>query len=282
MGAMSTQPGAVATPQTSSAQQHESAKAAPQPETPHVAFTCTGADGTVIAGRDQTRPFYAASTMKVAVLLAALRQVAAGELSLDTTLVATSTFTGYGQQFTLDGDHLDEQFPAAGTPLTLREVLDPMITRSTNEATNLAMQLVGIEAIGQVVTDLNLVATKVQRLIGDSDGREAGRTNEVCSQDLTTLSRAVLTDLLGIGTELTSFATGLLQGQQLPIIGAVLPEGTRWGSKSGWIDGIRHDLAFIGDPGRELHLAVCTDGIDQATADQVIGALTEALVLPRL
>lgn len=249
---------------------------------PRISFTCTDAEGSVLAARDQDRPYYAASTMKVAVLLAALRQVASGSLDLAAPVVATATFTGHGAAFTLDGDHLDEQFPVAGTELTVAEVLTPMITRSTNEATNLAMQLVGLDAIGQVVSDLGLASTRIERLIGDVDAREAGLTNEVSSRDLTTLTRALLTDRFGLGAELTAFATGLLEAQELPIIGAVLPAGVRWGSKSGWIDGIRHDLAFAGEPGAELHLAVCTEGLDQQTADQAIGALAQALLVPRL
>lgn len=249
---------------------------------PRISFTCTDATGTVIAARDEYRPYYAASTMKVAVLLTALRRVAAGSLDLAAPVTATATFTGHGAAFTLDGDHLDEKFPPPGTELTVAQVLTPMITRSTNEATNLAIQLVGLEAIGQVVADLELVATRVERMIGDVDAREAGLTNEVCSRDLTTLTRAVLTDALGVGAELTSFGTGLLQAQELPIIGAVLPAGTRWGSKSGWIDGIRHDLAFAGEPGSELHLAVCTEELSQPAADQAIGALAQALLVPRL
>lgn len=249
---------------------------------PHISFTCTDSDGTVIAARDGSRPYYAASTMKVAVLLTALRQAAAGTLDLSAPVVATATFTGHGAAFTLDGDHLDEQFPAAGTELTVAQVLTPMITRSTNEATNLAIQLVGLDAIGKVIADLGLTTTRIERLIGDVDAREAGLTNEVCSLDLTTLTRALLADRLGVGAELTTFGTGLLEAQELPIIGAALPEGTRWGSKSGWIDGIRHDLAFAGEPGEELHLAVCTEGLDQASADQAIEALAQALLVPRL
>jgi len=53
-----------------------------------------------------------------------------------------------------------------------------------------------------------------------------------------------------------------LRGQEYPRIAEVLPAGTVWGSKSGWVPGIEHDVAFVGEPGSpDLRvLAVCTRG----------------------
>ena len=53
-----------------------------------------------------------------------------------------------------------------------------------------------------------------------------------------------------------------------------MPEGVPYGSKSGWVDGIRHDVAFVGGPGPDaLVVAVCTRGYDEPEAEETLQAL---------
>src|SRR5699024_963497 len=140
------------------------------------------------------RPYYAASTMKLAVLLAATSAVAEGRLSLGHELPVSRTFTGAdGTPFVLEGDHLDAELPPPGTPMTLAGHLDAMITRSSNEATNTVMELVGVPAVAQVAT---ACGGRVERLIGDPAAVGTGRTNEVTAVALTTLVRAVTTGVV--------------------------------------------------------------------------------------
>ena len=55
---------------------------------------------------------------------------------------------------------------------------------------------------------------------------------------------------------------------------AAVPAGVPYGSKSGWVDGIRHDVAFVGTPGPgALVIAVCTSGYDEAHAEEALRAL---------
>ena len=52
------------------------------------------ADGAVLSASRADDPFYAASTIKLHVLLAVLRAAEQGRLDLDAELPATCTFTG--------------------------------------------------------------------------------------------------------------------------------------------------------------------------------------------
>ena len=75
---------------------------------PLIAWALVDADGTVLAEHESARPFYAASTIKLHVLLAVLRAADAGTLDLDHEETSRHTFTGVdGRPFTLDGDHVD-------------------------------------------------------------------------------------------------------------------------------------------------------------------------------
>lgn len=255
----------------------------PAPREPHISVALTDAAGRVLFARDPDRSYYAASTMKLAVLLAATRAVARGGLSLEQELPVSRTFTSTeGTPFVLDGDHLDPELPPPGTPMSLAGMLDAMITRSSNEATNSVMELVGVPAVAQVARACGL---HVERLIGDSVAITAGRTNEVTAADLTVLMRAVTTGVVPGWSEplpghLVDLHLDALQRQTIAPIGTALATGVRWGSKSGEIEGFRHDVAFVGDPGGDAvrYLAVCTQGLGAAAADEAIAALTEALL----
>lgn len=291
---------------------------------PLIAWALVDADGTVLAEHESARPFYAASTIKLHVLLAALRAVDAGNVELDATVPATRTFGGVdGSAFTLAGDHLDPTHPADGTPIPVRELLVRMIDRSSNEATNAVIDLVGLDAVEAVIEALGLRATRVERRIGDASALARGLTNETCAADLAETMRRIVrreagvpagpcskaglvagelettaeTETLvepgtprGSGTRggpkpharepgpglLSPASTGLaldvLRAQQMRVILDVLPEGLDAGSKSGEVDGFRHDVAFVGDPrSADLRcLAVMTSGIALAAADDAI------------
>jgi beta-lactamase class A len=71
----------------------------------------------------------------------------------------------------------------------------------------------------------------------------------------------------------------LLRAQEYSLIGPALPAAARWGSKSGWVTGIRHDVAFAqpcegSDPSEGFILAVCTRAYAEEEATTAIAALS--------
>ncbi|GAA4529425.1 serine hydrolase [Brachybacterium paraconglomeratum] len=267
-----------------------------------VTHTLLDAQGRVLSSDGPGRPHYAASTIKLHVLQAALRAAADGALDLAAEVPATRTFTGVdGARFTLDGDHLDPTHPADGTPIAVRDLLLRMIDRSSNEATNQVTELIGLPAVAATITALGLVSTRMQRLIGDGAALAQGLTNETSAADLAETMRVVVRggdsigldrqDLAlaeqgvgpaapGVTRQGLALARDALRAQQIPVIGTVLRVGVEWGSKSGWVDGFRHDVAYIGDPeGADLRiLAVMTAGLPAEVADQRITALARELL----
>lgn len=262
----------------------------PAPDEPRISVALTDAAGQTLFAKDSERHYYAASTMKLAVLLAASHEVAEGRLTLDDELPTSRTFTGEGgTPFVLEGDHLDAELPPPGTPMSLGGHLDAMITRSSNEATNSVMEIVSAPAVAEAAVASGTRRTRIERLIGDPAAVAAGLTNVVTAADLATLMRATTTGHVPgwpspLPAELVARHVDALARQTIAPIGAALPKGVRWGSKSGEVDGIRHDVAFIGDPATDAvrYLAVCTQGLGEAAADEAIAALTEALVVSRL
>src|SRR5690625_4180892 len=255
------------------------------PTQPTLAYALADARGQLLAAERADHPFYAASTIKLHVLLAALQAADGTEagkdgpgdeplLDLDQSVPATRTFLGAdGKPFTLGGDHLDATHPAERSPVTVRELLRRMIDRSSNEATDNVLTLIGLEAVAETIAGLGRSGTRAERLTGEGRGAD------------------------GRGTWLSASSRELareaLAAQQIPIIATALRPGVPVGSKSGWVDGYRHDVAVIGDPGAPAgqgsgaghqearYLAVMTSGMGEAEADAAIRERVRAL-LPQL
>lgn len=253
---------------------------APEHDAAHISFCLLDAHGRVQAAKDPHRPYYAASTIKLHVLIAALRAVDDGHLDLAQMVPSTRRTLGHrGEPVVLEGDHLDPTQPREGTPVPLREWLVRMIDRSSNEATNIVIGLVGLEAVADAITELGLVATRVERRIGDVPAREAGLTNETCAEDLARTIRALATGGL-VSAEATELAREAMRAQRIPVIARALRPGVEVGSKSGEVEGIRHDVAFLGDPTAPSarFAAVLTSGFDAGQGDEAVQAIAAALL----
>lgn len=260
-------------------EQSVAARGAESDGVPVVSFQVTDRVGRVLAERDPDRQFYAASTVKLAVLVAAMRLVDAGELSLDQELPSTHTFVSAapgGSEFGMEEDSVDAGMPPIGTPIRLHDVLWRMVAVSSNEATNMAIGLVGLESVADAFALCGAKDSVMQRLIGDLEGRAAGLTHRITARDLAAVLRAVITGRAA-SPKSTEIMVSILQDQQIAYLGNGLPEGTRFGSKSGWVQGIQHDVAFVAPSGDlEGHdtyvIAVCTRGYEEADATELFSA----------
>ncbi len=248
---------------------------------PVVAYRIARASGEVLAARQDDLDFYAASTVKLAVLVAAARELDAGTASLDETCTATRTFTsqvpGAGE-YTVEPDDVDDGLPPDGTPMPLGDVIERMIVVSSNEATNIVAERVGLPAVNKVLADAGAVGSTFGRKYSDLAAEQAGASHRTTAADLCLLMSAVVTGRLA-GPEWTTWMCELLGRQtdrQLTaaVPGPGEPGSVPFGSKSGWVDGIRHDVAFVGEPGPDaLVIAVCTRGYDEQAAEETLKAL---------
>ncbi len=251
---------------------------------PVVAYCVRRASGAVLAERLADEEFYAASTVKLAVLAAAARALEAGTVSLETSLPSADTFQSEAPgapDFHIDPDDLDEGMPPPGTPMPLADVIERMIVVSSNEATNMVIELVGRDAANAALADAGATSSSFGRKYSDLAAAKAlGGSHRATARDLATLMAAIVTGKLA-SPEWTAWMTQMLGRQDDRQLTAHVPDGVPFGSKSGWVDGIRHDVAFIGEPGPDaLVVAVCTRGYEWPDAEEAlkaIGALATSL-----
>ena len=254
---------------------------------PAVSYALADASGRMLASRDPQTVYYSASTVKLGVMLAAVlaaeRRVVALERSVECRHVFTCRSSAgersYGavETFRLDPDDRDPLFPADGARVSVAELVEMMIRRSSNEATNVLFDLLGPEAIAEAFRLCGAERTRMQRRIGDPCAVRDGLTNETTAADLVTIMRVILAG------EVTSRAHAewmrhVLAGQEHRRIADVVPAGVPWGSKSGDVPRIEHDVAFVGNPGQRRFIAVCTRGYEPGPGREVIRAVAQALL----
>src|SRR5206468_10845250 len=103
------------------------------------------------------RWFHAASTIKVAVVLAVFRAADEGRLRLDDSLHVRNRFISAadGSPFRLepDSDAMPELYQAIGRTAKISDLAQGMISASSNLATNLLLDFVGVEYARKVLQD---------------------------------------------------------------------------------------------------------------------------------
>jgi beta-lactamase class A len=145
--------------------------------------------------RRADEPFHAASTMKVAVLIELYRQVRQGTVRLDEPLTIRNEFHSLvdGSPFALDpaDDSETELYRAAGQTRTLGQLSELMITVSSNLATNLLMDKLGVSNIRTGVHALGADGMNVRRDLEDGKAFEQGLNNTTTAGALLRLMEAI-------------------------------------------------------------------------------------------
>jgi beta-lactamase class A len=244
-----------------------------------VAFrTLDGRDELLI---DADKPFHAASTMKVPVMIELFRQAEAGTLSLDDPLPIVNRFRSIvdGSPYTLsEGDDSDREIYAAeGKTMTLRQLCEAMITVSSNFATNLLIEKLGVENIRKTTAALGAEGMQVLRGVEDDKAYEKGLNNTTTARGL-----LVLFERLAAGRAVSASADAamidILKRQAFrDAIPAGLPAGIPVAHKTGNITRIQHDAGIV-YADRPYVLVVLVRGLDdEKKAKALIAGLSREI-----
>ncbi|MFY1703240.1 serine hydrolase [Micromonospora sp. WMMA1923] len=212
---------------------------------------------------------YAASTMKVAVLAALHRAAESGRLDLDAPVEVVNEFASArpdAPRFSC-APHFDNDqavWARLGTGATLRWLAERMIVRSSNLATNILLDHVGLPAVARVWAAAGARHSVTGRGIEDFAARDAGIANLVTVADLAALLAAIATGATRRGplaspAHCAAMRDVLLAQQHRDDLAAGLPEGTPIAHKSGWVRGVRHGAGVVyPDDAPPYVLVVCT------------------------
>ncbi|HVE71967.1 MAG TPA: serine hydrolase [Thermoanaerobaculia bacterium] len=204
--------------------------------------------------------FHAASTMKLAVLLGVFRQIDRGDLQLDAPVHVRNRFTSIVNQepFMLDlGRDADpDVYGHLGKTLTIRELAYWMITKSSNLATNLLVEVVGISTVQQSLEELEIDGVNVLRGVEDSRAFDAGLNNAVTANGLLKLLRMIAEGKAYSQQACDDMLEIMMDQQYRSGIPAGLPKAARVAHKTGNISTVHHDAGIVYLDGRKPYVLV--------------------------
>jgi beta-lactamase class A len=145
---------------------------------------------------------------------------------------------------------------AIGRMLTVHELAEHMIVTSSNLATNLLLDLVGIETARASLTRLHLSGIDLQRGVEDEVAWEAGINNRVTAAGLCDAMR-LIEEGKAISPEASKAMLDILHQQRFRSgIPAGLPEDARVAHKTGEISTVAHDAGIVYLDGRDAYVVV--------------------------
>ncbi len=228
------------------------------------------------------RWFHAASTIKVAVLLAIFRAADEGRLQLDDSLHVRNRFIsaadGFPFRLDSDSDALPELYQAIGRTVNISTLAEGMIAASSNLATNLLLDLVGVEYARNVLRDAQVSGVQLRRGVEDHAAHERGIDNQVTADGLLTLLCAVRGNFLS--NESREPAIRILLAQRFKsMIPAGLPAHATVAHKTGEISTACHDMGIVYLPERQPYIAVILTEFDSELDGrrETVAAISEVI-----
>ena len=229
------------------------------------------------------RSFHAASTIKIAVMAAAYDAIDAGRFAPESRVHVRNYFRSAvdGEPFRVQAsrDADADVYEAVGRTMRIAELVRHMIGSSSNLATNLLLDLIGLDSARAALASRGVYGVNLRRGVEDDRAFQAGLNNEVTANGLVALL-GVIRDGTGFSpASAQAMLDALLDQRFAGAIGPGLPDGvralTRVAHKTGDISSASHDAGIVLLPGRPPYVvALLAEG--GGDASERMAAITAA------
>lgn len=193
--------------------------------------------------------FHAASTMKVPVMIELYKQQQEGLLNLNDSIVLINEFKSIvdGSPYSMDiGDDSDDViYSKIGTKQTLYDLIVPMITVSSNLATNVLIEIVDAKKVTQTMRALGAENIEVLRGVEDQKAYDLGLSNSTTANDLLMIMKAIANAEAGTKEDCESMISILKDQKWNDMMPKYLPETVEVAHKTGSITGVHHDAGIV-------------------------------------
>jgi beta-lactamase class A len=226
---------------------------------------------------------HAASTMKLPVMMEIFRLAEAKKLGLKEPIEVKNKFQSIvdGSEFSLDKteDSDEEVYGRIGETMPVRELVEHMITWSSNLATNLLIERVKADKVNQLMRELGANGIEVRRGVEDIKAFQAGLNNTTTAYDLMLLLRLIAEQRFlskGACEQIAEILSAQHFNEGIP---AGLPEGVRVAHKTGEITKHSHDAGIVYLPNRKPYvIVVLTKGIaEHRVSNKLIADISRAV-----
>jgi beta-lactamase class A len=229
------------------------------------------------------RWFHAASTIKVPVLMGVFDAIDQGRLEpfsrvhVRNWFISVADGTPYRVQSSRDSNSAVHQ--ARGRMLMVQELAEHMIVTSSNLATNLLLEIVGVEETQATLHRMRLTGIELRRGVEDETAWGQGINNRVTAAGLSRALR-LIEERKAVSEAAAEAMLEILHKQQFRSgIPAGLPDGARVAHKTGEMSTVAHDAGIVYLEGRLPYVVVILTEWD-ASADgrqQAIARISRAV-----
>lgn len=186
-------------------------------------------------------PLVAASVIKVPIMVEAFRRIGDGTLNPDevVTVPPEAKKPSCGAL----------TYMHDGLTVTVMDLITLMIILSDNTATNLMIDMLGVDAVNRTMAELGIPGIALRRKLYEAELARRGITNTITARGIGILLERMAEGKL-LGAELDAQMMGILRNQRL---NGKLPfflhsMGVKLAHKTGEDDGTTHDVAVV--PGK--------------------------------
>ena len=226
---------------------------------------------------------HAASTMKVPVMIQLFLDRDAGLLSLEDSLEVTTTFSsivdGSPYVLTEESDSDSTLYALEGKRVSYAELIELMITYSSNLATNILIQEADAGRVTATMRALGADSIQVLRGVEDGPAFRAGLSNTTTARDLGVIMSALGRGEVGSPRTSEEMLEVMARQHWRTKIPALLPEGTRVAHKTGNITGISHDAGIVYPAGASpFALVLLTRGFEEESVADSLAARISRMI----
>jgi beta-lactamase class A len=225
------------------------------------------------------RWFHAASTIKVAILLGVYGAIHEGTLHRESRLHVRNRFLSAWDaepfRVTSERDANSIVHQAIGKTMRISELARHMIATSSNLATNLLLDLVGVDRVQQVLEEFGIEGIDVRRGVEDERAHRQSINNRVTARGLVAMMRLIAEER-AFSQKLSREILDVLHAQEFKNgIPARLPSDVRVAHKTGEISTVAHDAGVVYPRDRKPYvLAVLTEWEPEASGRTATIAIT--------
>jgi len=221
--------------------------------------------------------FHAASTMKTPIMFQLFKMRDDGIIDLNTEIPINNQFTSIldGSLFSLPMESEKDEvlYSHLNKRLSFYEVMEKMITHSSNLATNILFEYTGADSVGTTMRKIEADGVLVMRGVEDLKAYNMGLNNVTSAYGMMKVMEAVYRSDLVSETSRDEMQAILKRQHFNTMIPAGLPANVPVAHKTGSITRIAHDAALVYPPDSPPYvLVILTRGWDDHASAQKVGA----------
>ena len=227
--------------------------------------------------------FHAASTMKTPVMIEAFKYMKTNGLKLTDSLSVYNRFNSIidSSEFSLTPDQDGDKalYDSIDINITWYDMIHRMITRSSNLATNILIDMLNAQNVTKTMRELGAPNIQVLRGVEDLKAFEVGLNNTTTAYDLLVIYEKLAKYEVVDSASSQAMLNILFDQEFNSLIPSRLPRDVRVAHKTGSITGVHHDsgIVFLPD-GRKYVLVLMSKNVqDMEKANASMSAISRLL-----